>query len=73
MDVPMACRSGMGVEPARESTRKPRLPRIREWQPVPLELPVDDPYRRPPSPADGGPKPPADDDNRGRVIVIELA
>jgi hypothetical protein len=43
------------------------------WEPVPLELPVDDPYRRPPTPAGGDPRPPADDEPPSRVIVIDLA
>lgn len=43
-----------------------------EWQPVPLELPVDDPLRRPPAPADGNP-PEAEDDTGSHVIVIDLA
>ncbi len=45
-----------------------------EWQPVPLELPLDDPYRRPPAPAGGTENPDPDADApRGRVIVIDLA
>lgn len=42
-----------------------------EWQPVPLELPVDDPNRsRPVVPIDGDAE---DDDERpGRVIEIDL-
>ncbi len=45
-----------------------------EWQPVPLELPLDDPYRRPPAPAGGIEVPAPDSDApHGRVIVIDLA
>jgi hypothetical protein len=45
-----------------------------DWQPVPLELPIDDPYGRPPTPAGGTetPDPDADPAPR-RVIVIDLA
>jgi hypothetical protein len=45
----------------------------REWQPVPLELPLDDPYRRPPAPAGGVEVPEPDADAPRRVIVIDLA
>jgi hypothetical protein len=44
----------------------------REWQPIPLELPLDDPYRRPPVPA-GGVEIPDPDEMPRRVIVIDLA
>lgn len=49
-----------------------RDPGDNEWQPTPLEFPLDDPYRRPPVPAGGVEKPDPDDAPR-RVIVIDLA
>jgi hypothetical protein len=42
-----------------------------EWQPIPLELPIDDPYRRPPAPA-GGERPDPDGDAGRHVIIIDL-
>ncbi len=47
---------------------------VSEWEPVPLELPLDLPVERTPAPADGDP---GNDDRRdddfGRtVIVIDL-
>lgn len=42
-----------------------------EWQPIPLELPLENPYGRPSAPS-GDPDPDADLP-RGRVIVIDLA
>jgi hypothetical protein len=47
-------------------------PSEREWQPVPLEFPIDDPYRRPPAPA-GGVEKPDPDEAPSCVIVIDLA
>lgn len=47
-------------------------PSAPEWQPIPLEFPIDDPYRRPPAPA-GGVEQPDPDDVPRRVIVIDLA
>ncbi len=44
-----------------------------EWQPIPLELPLDDPYRRPPAPAGGEQNPDADGDVGSHVIIIDLA
>jgi hypothetical protein len=43
------------------------------WQPVPLELPLDDPYRRPPVPAGGESNPDPDGDVGKHVIIIDLA
>jgi hypothetical protein len=44
-----------------------------EWQPIPLELPLDDPYRRPPVPAGGEHNTDPDGDGGRRVIIIDLA
>jgi hypothetical protein len=44
-----------------------------DWQPVPLELPLDDPYRRPPAPAGGEHNPDPDGDAGSHVIIIDLA
>jgi hypothetical protein len=46
-----------------------------DWQPVPLELelPLDDPYRRPPAPAGGERNPDPDGDVGNHVIIIDLA
>ena len=46
-------------------------PYVPEWEPVPLELPVDDPLRRPPAPA-GGDAPPDGEPDPGTVIEIDL-
>ena len=47
-----------------------------DWEPIPLELPVDDPLRRPRPPAGGDappvPSPSEDDDAAPRVVVIDL-
>jgi len=43
-----------------------------EWQPIPLELPLDDPYRRPPAPAGGEQNPDPDGDAGSHVIIIDL-
>jgi len=43
-----------------------------EWQPIPLELPIDDPYRRPPAPAGGEQNPDPDGDAGSSVIIIDL-
>jgi hypothetical protein len=59
--------SGDGVEPDGD------------WQPIPLELPLDVPYRRQhpmpagQSPRGGDHKPDPDGDAGGRVIIIDLA
>ena len=47
---------------------------IPSWEPIPLELPLDDPYQRRPTPAGGEPRPGEDDDGepRRRVIIIDL-
>ena len=48
------------------------------WDPIPIELPIDDPFRRPPHPAGGERRPwyDGDDDADGspgrRVIIIDL-
>jgi hypothetical protein len=44
-----------------------------DWQPIPLELPLDNPYGRPPSPAGGIEVPDPDAESPRRVIVIDLA
>jgi hypothetical protein len=43
-----------------------------EWQPIPLELPIDDPFRRPPAPAGGEHHPDPDGDVGSHVIIIDL-
>ena len=43
-----------------------------EWEPVPLELPLSDPYGRPPAPEHGEQKPDPGDDVGRHVIVIDL-
>src|SRR5215510_8864422 len=40
-----------------------------DWQPIPLELPLDDPYRRPPAPAGGEHNPDPDGDVGSHVII----
>lgn len=45
----------------------------RGWQPIPLELPLDDPYRRPPAPAGGVETDEPDAETPRRVVVIDLA
>ena len=44
-----------------------------DWHPIPLELPLDDPYRRPPAPAGGEHNPDPDGDVGSHVIIIDLA
>ena len=44
-----------------------------DWQPIPLELPLDDPYRRPPAPVGGEHNPDPDGDAGSHVIIIDLA
>jgi len=44
-----------------------------DWQPIPMELPLDDPYRRPPAPAGGEHNPDPDGDVGSHVIIIDLA
>jgi len=41
--------------------------------PLPLELPIEDPYRRPPTPTDNKPNPDPDGDTGSHVVVIEVA
>jgi len=47
-----------------------------DWQPIPLELPLDDlrrPFQRPPAPAGGEQNPDPDGDVGSHVIIIDLA
>ena len=43
-----------------------------EWEPVPLELPLADPYGRTPAQEQGEQKPDPSDDVGRHVIVIDL-
>lgn len=62
-------RQGYDQDPTKPGIAEPDA----DWQPVPLELPLDDPYRRRPAPAGGERNPDADGDGGRRVIIIDLA